>query len=222
MFALPTSFLSFSDARQCHLLCDLAALARSFRTRSARIIWLVQVTSEMFSPPPKNPSSPDQTSRLYFDKFVSFARRCLDRWSDLEVTHSLSVYFFSRTYISGRGTGAATVNTDAEGRTYEDHYFPVLENATSSDWPSLLPSLKRSFAEYPRRVDWRCGRGSTRLPSSAQQGNLLEAINITLNVLQYHYMDRDLSRTGNSIVVVSPGDGVFEVDKDLAGITRQR
>ena len=35
-------------------------------------------------------------------------------------------------------------------------------------------------------------------------------------------MDRDLTRTGNSIVVVSPGSGVFEVDKSLANITRQR
>ena len=40
--------------------------------------------------------------------------------------------------------------------------------------------------------------------------------------MQYHYLDRDLHRSGNSIVVISPGCGVFEVDKDLAGITYQR
>jgi hypothetical protein len=50
----------------------------------------------------------------------------------------------------------------------------------------------------------------------------LEAINVTLNVMQFHYLDRDLHRTGNSIVVISPGCGVFEVDKGLAGITYQR
>ena len=51
---------------------------------------------------------------------------------------------------------------------------------------------------------------------------MLEAINVTLNVMQYHFMDRDLNRTGNSIVVVSPSNGVFNVDKELAGITYQR
>ena len=35
-------------------------------------------------------------------------------------------------------------------------------------------------------------------------------------------MDRDLHRVGNSIVIVSSGCGVFEVNKGLAGITKQR
>ena len=41
--------------------------------------------------------------------------------------------------------------------------------------------------------------------------HFLEAINVTLNVLDKHYMDRDLTRTGNSIVMISAGAGVFEV-----------
>jgi hypothetical protein len=45
---------------------------------------------------------------------------------------------------------------------------------------------------------------------------------VTLNLMQFHYLDRDLHRTGNSIVVVSPGCGVFEVDKELSSITYQR
>lgn len=56
----------------------------------------------------------------------------------------------------------------------------------------------------------------------AARGNFLEAINVTLNVLEKHYMDRDLTRTGNSIVMVSPSAGVVEVDSTLSGITKQR
>ncbi len=40
--------------------------------------------------------------------------------------------------------------------------------------------------------------------------------------MQLHYIDRDLYRTGNSVVVVSAGSGVFQVDKNLAAITKQR
>jgi len=105
---------------------------------------------------------------------------------------------------------------------YEDHYLPVVENETPTNWKDLVPVIKRAFVDYPKRVGWAVDENNSRLPSLAAGGNLLEAINITLNVLRYHYMDRDLTRTGNSIVVVSPGDGVFEVDKELAGITRQR
>jgi L-lactate permease len=49
------------------------------------------------------------------------------------------------------------------------------------------------------------------VPSKASRGNFLEAINVTLNVLEKHYMDRDLARTGNSIVMISPCTGVMEV-----------
>lgn len=77
---------------------------------------------------------------------------------------------------------------------------------------------------YPVEVGWKISleNSYSRVPSTAAQGNILEAINIALNVMQLHYIDRDLSRTGNSVVVVSAGSGVFEVDKDLAGITKQR
>lgn len=72
-------------------------------------------------------------------------------------------------------------------------------------------------------VGWNLSTGDLgRRPSNASQGNVLEAINLTTNMLQFHYLDRDLHRTGNSIVVISPGCGVFEVDKSLASITYQR
>jgi hypothetical protein len=49
--------------------------------------------------------------------------------------------------------------------------------------------------------------GNERIPSSASHGNVLESINITLNLLHLHYVDRDLHRTGNSIVVITSGNG---------------
>ncbi|CAN0091519.1 unnamed protein product, partial [Phaeothamnion confervicola] len=76
---------------------------------------------------------------------------------------------------------------------------------------------KPCWLPQPRGPDQVIG-----VPSFAAQGNFLEAINVTLNVLEKHYMDRDLTRSGNSIVTVSASSGVFEVDPMLAGITKQR
>lgn len=45
----------------------------------------------------------------------------------------------------------------------------------------------------------------------------LQALNVTLNVLEKHFLDRDLTRSGNSIVFISAGTGVFEVDGRLSG-----
>ena len=136
----------------------------------------------------------------------------------VKVTHSLTVIFFSRTFLS-KGQQSSVDCKDVYGRKFEDHYKPVIENETCIDWDSLIVRIKEEFIKYPLEVGCNL---SDRKPSCASQGNLLEAINVVLNLLQYHYLDRDLHRTGQSIVVVSPGCGVFEVDKGLAGITYQR
>ncbi len=126
--------------------------------------------------------------------------------------------FFSRTFLTP-GQSSSLDCQDVHGRTFEDHYKPVIENETCIDWESLILKIKEEFIKYPLEVGWNL---THRRPSSASQGNLLEAINVTLNLMQFHYLDRDLHRTGQSIVIVSPGCGVFEVDKDLSRITYQR
>lgn len=58
--------------------------------------------------------------------------------------------------------------------------------------------------------------------NQAYEGNVLEAINLALNPFDEHYIDRDLSRTGLSMTIVSPGTGHFAVDKNLLRLTTER
>jgi hypothetical protein len=202
----------------------------TFRSRSARIIWLVQVSSEMWdysSPYESNVDGKEEgICELVFDKFVRFMYKLFKKWKELEVTHSLTVVFFSRTLLGNQhGKGPVPdgrASQDIYGRLYEDHYKTVVDNEAPTDWDSLIVRIKREFVRYPCDVGWDLSSDNYRRPSTAMQGNLLEAINVTLNLLQFHFLDRDLHRTGNSIVVISPECGVFEVDKALAGITYQR
>lgn len=41
-------------------------------------------------------------------------------------------------------------------------------------------------------------------------------------VFEKHYLDRSFDRTGQLSVVITPGVGVFEVDRELTNITKQR
>jgi DEP domain-containing protein 5 len=51
---------------------------------------------------------------------------------------------------------------------------------------------------------------------------VLETINLALNPFDEHYIDRDLSRTGLCMTVVTPGTGHFSVDKNLLRLTTER
>ena len=43
-----------------------------------------------------------------------------------------------------------------------------------------------------------------------------------ISVFEGYYMDRNFDRTGKVAVVITPGAGVFEVDRELTNITKQR
>lgn len=194
----------------------------TFRSRSARIMWLVQMSAEMWDySSPYERCKNESVCEIYFDKWISFIHELFKKWKELEVSHTLTVVFFSRTFYN-KTSSSGDVNIDSHRRYYDDHFRPVVELALGPDWDSVVRAIKEAFVNYPKDVGWNLELGShTRRPSRASQGNVLEAINVTLNLLQFHYLDRDLHRTGNSIVVISAGNGVFEVDQGLAGVTYQ-
>ncbi|KAG5178380.1 hypothetical protein JKP88DRAFT_168687, partial [Tribonema minus] len=210
-----------------------------FRSRSSRIFWLVQISVEMYEYAP--------TGQLYLEIFISeFVTKLLQKWKAIQATHSLTIAFFTRTFFlnnvdpaaCGEGIYHRAICFTADGRAYEDSYKIVLENEVCTDSEKLTMQLKREMMDFPRIMGWcrptlmthrtlaepqnGVGAVNVGVPSYAAQGNFLEAINVTLNVLEKHYMDRDLSRSGNSIVALSASTGVFEVDARLAGITKQR
>ena len=43
--------------------------------------------------------------------------------------------------------------------------------------------------------------------STAAQGNFLEVLNISLNTFEKHFINRNLDRTGQQAIVITPGVG---------------
>ncbi len=92
----------------------------TFRSRSARIIWLVQLSSEMwdYASPYDHKGEPESICEIYFDQWIRFLYKLFEKWKALEVTHSLTVVFFSRTVLGGGNK--STINCrDVYGRSYE-------------------------------------------------------------------------------------------------------
>ena len=72
----------------------------TFRSRSARIIWLVQMSSEMWDYAPPDDSNEEAPCQIYFYKFIDFARRLFDKWNTLQVsTFSSAIIFVLCNYL---------------------------------------------------------------------------------------------------------------------------
>ncbi|MCJ1460195.1 GATOR complex protein depdc5 [Mycoblastus sanguinarius] len=128
-------------------------------------------------------------------------------------------------------------NQSGDGHTSaKDFYRVVVSDMASGEWAGILNLLKKEFKVFRRDISIRkpgpgdhlpLGSGlSSALadppsyviaghPSAATCGNVLEAINLASSQFSTDYIDRDLVRTGVSIVVISPSAGLFEVDYNL-------
>ena len=57
--------------------------------------------------------------------------------------------------------------------------------------------------------------------SSAMRGNFLEAVNMALQAFDLGSSEKEFTRTGCEIIVLSPGNGVFEINSALRKITKE-
>ncbi|KFA71520.1 hypothetical protein S40288_08630 [Stachybotrys chartarum IBT 40288] len=120
------------------------------------------------------------------------------------------------------------------GRPYKDFYQVVVSEMSSGSWTLILHTLKREFNYFRRDISLHhqtMSGGSDKLDSNSSKdlpanqakadstlsmhGNVLEAINLAAAQFSRDYIDRDLTRTGISIAVITPGPGIFEVDYEI-------
>ncbi|XP_049721319.1 GATOR complex protein DEPDC5 isoform X4 [Elephas maximus indicus] len=193
-----------------------------FRSTSAMVYIFIQMSCEMWDF--------DIYGDLYFEKAVNgFLADLFIKWKDKNCSHEVTVVLFSRTFYDAKSidefpeVSRASIRQDHKGRFYEDFYKVVVQNERREEWTSLLVTIKKLFIQYPVLVrleqaeDFPQGDNST-----SAQGNYLEAINLSFNVFDKHYINRNFDRTGQMSVVITPGVGVFEVDRLLMILTKQR
>ncbi|KAM6423217.1 GATOR1 complex protein DEPDC5 isoform 3-T3 [Liasis olivaceus] len=194
-----------------------------FRSTSAMVYIFIQMSCEMWDF--------DIYGDLYFEKAVNgFLADLFTKWKqEKNCSHEVTVVLFSRTFYNAKSpnefpeTQRCSVQQDHEGRFYEDFYKVVVQNERREEWTSLLVTIKKLFIQYPVLV--RLEKAESFPPgynSTSAQGNYLEAINLSFNVFDKHYINRNFDRTGQMSVVITPGVGVFEVDRLLMILTKQR
>ena len=209
-----------------------------FRSESARYVLFIQMSKEMWD------FDSEGTGEIMFDKVINgFLPDLFRRWQQAQVKHLISIVLFTRMMYEMRlppgpkaNEASAELQSSHTSVYFRDFYRVVVSDTISGASADILTQLKSEFKVFKRDIciqkpqpgDFNpLGSGfadaSTGLPedviagipSDAAHGNVLEAINLASSQFSTDYIDRDLVRTGVSVVVISAGAGLFEVDYDL-------
>ncbi|KAJ4300295.1 vacuolar membrane-associated protein iml1 [Collariella sp. IMI 366227] len=209
-----------------------------FRSESARYVLFIQMAREMWD------FDPDGSGEIMFNKVVNgFLPALFKKWAAMKVKHLVTIVLFARveydTGISAEISPGALhdyytgVQTSGEHRPYKDFYRVVVSEMASGEWTKILHQLKREFNYFRKDISTYhqkvvvapTSSEDPPLPgdprkvvkaeaSRAIHGNFLEAINMASSLYAHDYIDRDLTRTGVSVGVISPSPGVFDVEYD--------
>ncbi|KAJ3143115.1 vacuolar membrane-associated protein iml1 [Physocladia obscura] len=226
----------------CAYVTDSTKLV--FRSHTAKMFIFIQMSKEMWE-------FGDDGQLLSEKCITGFLPDLFSVWKEASTNHVVSVVLFSRIFYKEQSNHTESIsNTNSEsvssfenlsqlpynemfsgilrdylGRPYRDFYRVVADWEIRSDWSQILVPLKREFVRFERDVLQSEIGGyilSGGYNSSALDGNFLESVNLAMNQFAKHYIDRDLVKTGLSIIVVTPSPGFFNVNKKLLRLTTQR
>ncbi|KAH6676504.1 vacuolar membrane-associated protein-like protein IML1 [Halenospora varia] len=217
-----------------------------FRSESARYVLFIQMSREMWEF-----DSEGSGEIMFSKVVNGFLPALFKKWVSLNAKHLVSIVLFTRVeYDTGIASELATSTHDSTYHTgiqpegskkpYKDFYRVVVSEMASGSWTTILYQLKREFKFFRRDISLHrinlanavnSAAGSnhggvlgTRIeaePSLAIHGNVLEAINLACSQFAHDYIDRDLMRTGISVVVITPSPGLFEVDYETLRMTTE-
>lgn len=208
-----------------------------FRSESARYVLFIQMAREMW-----DFDSDGSGEIMFNKVVNGFLPALFKKWAALKVKHLVSIVLFARVeYDTGISAelASATIHNDyytgiqpsGDRRPYKDFYRVVVSEMASGEWTKILYQLKREFNYFRKDISTYHQKamvsfstaedpadkeiGFSRIKAEASRaihGNFLEAINMASSLFAHDYIDRDLMRTGISVVVISPSPGVFEVE----------
>jgi len=207
-----------------------------FRSESAKFVLYIQMSREMWD------FDTEGTGGIMRSKVINgFLPELFKRWNKMNARHLVSIVLFTRVEYDAKDQfGDQSYAVDRHGQRYRDFYRVVVSEMDSGEWTTILVQLKTEFNLFlrdilltpttPRNHDGKILRSAPTIsddaviagrPASSLHGNVLEAINLASSQFAEDYIDRDLVRTGLSIVIITPGTGVFEVDAAMLQLTTE-
>ncbi|KAL4927001.1 GTPase-activating protein IML1 [Aspergillus undulatus] len=206
-----------------------------FRSEAAKYVLFIQMSREMWD------FDSEGTGDILFSRVINgFLPELFKRWANADARHLVTIVLFTRVEYDASTSGlSSSLNSENLRNTCgpnhvptRDFYRVVVNDMASGHWTTILDELKKDFRTFLRDVsilktpeDPVTGANTANAtiggrPSTALRGNILEAVHLASSHLSFDHIDRDMVHTGTSIIVITPGSGVFEVSyESLASTT---
>uniref|UniRef100_A0A0K0F8E5 DEPDC5_CTD domain-containing protein n=1 Tax=Strongyloides venezuelensis TaxID=75913 RepID=A0A0K0F8E5_STRVS len=198
-----------------------------FRSLCTQVLMYIQISDEMWHM--------DHQGDLYFEKCVKgFIPDLFKRWQEEKCGHHVSIiavtrYHYKEEHLTKEIRQKLNIRYDYLSRPYQDFYYLLVQNECYNDWMTVMPKLKAALYDFRISiVDYhkinlpKCRITETFDVSSAADGCFLEVLNLSMNNFFLYHSDRKFETTGQQVIFVTPGCGVFYVDKQLVRFTKQR
>lgn len=212
-----------------------------FRSEAAKYVLFIQMSREMWD------FDAEGTGDILFSRVINgFLPELFKRWANADSKHLVTIVLFTRVEYDVSADGvfsklnAENLRHISGSNNTRDFYRVVVNDMASGQWTTILDELKRDFrtflrdvsilksedAETPTMNDAEASQKKHQAiiagrPSTSLRGNILEAIHLASAHLSYDHIDRDMIHTGTSIIVITPGSGVFEVSYDSLASTTE-
>ncbi|KAL2866435.1 GTPase-activating protein IML1 [Aspergillus lucknowensis] len=212
-----------------------------FRSESAKYVLFIQMSREMWD------FDSEGTGDILFSRVINgFLPELFKRWANADARHLVTIVLFTRVEYDASAPGLpSTLSSENFKNAFSpnnapvrDFYRVVVNDMASGHWTTILNELKKDFRTFLRDVSIlkvpdnpvipSFASGTTTpsatiagRPSTALRGNILEAIHLASSHLAFDHIDRDMVRTGTSIIVITPGSGVFEVSHESLASTTE-
>lgn len=187
-----------------------------FRSESSKLIFLVQLSREMWHF--------EETGEILFHKLVNtLFPKIFQKWRDKGTHHSITIVLF--TSVDLTSVPWTSFGQGERPSTRRDFFRVVVDQVNIFHWDRIMANLRLEFANFKRDIMLKTSNGKflmegDSLPSV--KGNLLEAINLGITIVTDRFKNTDLKHSLNSFVVVTPGTGLFDVDYNLMAETSRK
>ncbi|KAL2846767.1 hypothetical protein BJX68DRAFT_277003 [Aspergillus pseudodeflectus] len=212
-----------------------------FRSESAKYVLFIQMSREMWD------FDSEGTGDILFSRVINgFLPELFKRWANADARHLVTIVLFTRVEYDASAPGLPSVLSaenlknalSPNNAPTRDFYRVVVNDMASGHWTTILDELKKDFRTFLRDVSvlktpedpvipsLSGARSAPSVtiagrPSTALRGNILEAIHLASSHLAFDHIDRDMVHTGTSIIVITPGSGVFEVSHESLASTTE-